>query len=69
MNIVAPMMGKIAKINVKVGDKVQQNQPVIIFEAMKIEMNISAPAAGTIKSIAVKEGQTIEPEMVLVEIE
>lgn len=68
-SITAPMRGKIVKINVNVGDKVQQDQPIIIFEAMKIEMSISTPAAGTIKLIAVKEGQTIEAETVLATIE
>ena len=68
-NITAPMRGKIVKININVGDKVQQSQPIIIFEAMKIEMNLSTPAAGIIKSIAVKEGQTIEAETVLATIE
>jgi len=67
-HLTAPMAGKIIKINVKPGDTVRENQPVIIFEAMKIEMEIMAPANGTVKEVLVSPGQIIEVEQTLATI-
>ncbi|MBI4834131.1 MAG: biotin/lipoyl-binding protein [Planctomycetes bacterium] len=67
--VTAPMVGKVIKVNVKQGDKVNQDQPMVIFESMKIEMEIMAPVAGTVKEISVAVGQAIEAEQTLVTIE
>ncbi len=67
--VTAPMVGKIVDIKVKVGDKVQEDDEIIILEAMKMEMPIVAPASGTIKEILVKVGQTCETDMPLATIE
>lgn len=63
------MVGKIIKVNVKPGDKVVQDQPIIVFESMKIEMEIMAPLAGTIKEVSASVGQVIEAEQTLTTIE
>ncbi|MFD1485321.1 acetyl-CoA carboxylase biotin carboxyl carrier protein subunit [Lacticaseibacillus baoqingensis] len=57
--LTAPMPGSITKINVKVGDQVTENQPVMILEAMKMENEIVAPKAGTVTAIAVTKGDTV----------
>ena len=67
--LVTQMPGKIVKIMVKVGDKVQQGQTVLILEAMKMENEIKAGVAGTIKSINVQVGQALESGVLLVEID
>ena len=64
-NVVAPMVGKIVEIKVKVGDHVKEDDEVAILEAMKMEMPIVAPASGVIKEIRVSVGQTCETDMVL----
>jgi pyruvate carboxylase subunit B len=61
----AVVNGAVWKILVKVGDKVEKDQQIMILEAMKMEIDIAAPEAGTIKEIvvaqndAVEEGQTL----------
>jgi len=61
----AVVNGAVWKILVKVGDKVEKDQQIMILEAMKMEIDINAPAAGTITNIlvspnaAVEEGQTL----------
>lgn len=67
--VAAPMAGKIIKINVKPGEAVRQNQPLLVFEAMKVEMEIMAPATGTVKEVLVQGGQIIDAEQTLVIIE
>lgn len=64
-DVAAAVNGAVWKILVKVGDKVEQDQQIMILEAMKMEIDINAPVAGTITSIlvgqndAVDEGQTL----------
>ena len=67
--ITCPMVGKIIKVDVKVGDKVGEDDQVAILEAMKMEMPIVSPAAGTIKSIKVEAGQEVEADAVIATLE
>ena len=69
MEVKAPMVGKILRIVVNVGDKVEEGDEVVILEAMKMEMPIPAPASGTVKEIKVKEGDNVETDQVLAVIE
>ena len=57
-NVTVPMEGKVVKINVNVGDKVAEDDEVIIMEAMKMEMPVTSPASGVVKEIKVAVGQT-----------
>jgi len=68
-NVTAPINGKIVKINVAVGDTVQENQTLLLFEAMKMEMDLPSPAAGKIKEIKIAIGQVVDAEAVLMVIE
>lgn len=68
-NVVAPMVGKIVDIKVKVGDRVNEDDELAVIEAMKMEMPIVAPVSGVVKEIRVSVGQTCETDMVLMVIE
>ena len=65
----APMVGKILKIEKNVGDHVDEDEVVIVMEAMKMEIPIVAPASGTVKELKVAAGQAVEAEQVLAIIE
>jgi len=65
----APMVGKIIQVLVKPGDAVKENQTIIVFESMKMEMEIVSPATGTVKEVKVAPGVVIEAEQVLLTIE
>jgi acetyl-CoA carboxylase biotin carboxyl carrier protein len=69
MDITAPMVGKVVKVLVEAGAEVEEDEPVVMIEAMKVEMPVVAPDDGTIKSIAVKEGDTVEADQVLAVLE
>lgn len=58
-DIKAPMPGNIIDIRVKVGDKVSENQALLILEAMKMENEIVAPKSGTVTAIHVQKGDTV----------
>ncbi len=63
---VAPMPGKIVKLDVEVGQQVDKGQRLLVMEAMKMEHSISASAAGTVEQVLVKVGQQVEADQVLI---
>jgi len=67
--ISSPMPGKIVRIPVKAGEKVNNGQTVIIVSAMKMESEYKAGKDGVIKAILVKEGDTIEGNQPLITLE
>jgi biotin carboxyl carrier protein len=67
--LLAPMVGKISEVHVKVGDKVEEDDTIITFEAMKMETPLGAPVAGTVKEIRVKQGDQVEADTVLAVID
>jgi len=68
-SIKAPMPGLILEINVEIGQKVKENDTLLILEAMKMENSIASPRVGVIKSISVKKGDAVEKNQFLIEFE
>ena len=64
----APLPGTINAINVKVGDKVNVGDVVIVLEAMKMQNNIEAEYAGTVTSILVNQGESVMEGAVMLTI-
>ena len=58
--IVAPMPGKIVKVLVQRGQRVQARQALVVVEAMKMENELRAATEGTVSEIHVAEGQSID---------
>jgi biotin carboxyl carrier protein len=65
----APMPGQVRQVLVAQGDAVLAGQPLIILEAMKMEIRIQAPQAAKVAHIAVSAGQTVDKEQTLVELD
>ena len=65
----ASIPGTVAKINVAVGDKVKESQPLMVLEAMKMETNVISPREGVVAQIFAKEGDSIESGQLLIELE
>ena len=64
--VLAPMPGKIVKINVENGQSVNKGHVLMTLEAMKMENEITAPKGGVVKEIRVNEGDNVEKGAVLV---
>ena len=60
VKIEAGAAGKVFKVEGKVGQAVKAGDPVIILEAMKMEIPVVAPQDGTIASIDVAVGDPVE---------
>jgi biotin carboxyl carrier protein len=63
--IVAPMPGKVVRVLVKAGDRVETAQGLLVVEAMKMQNEIRSPKSGTVERVLVKEGQAVNAGEVL----
>ena len=68
-SVTAPMAGKILSVALNVGYKVEEDETILVMEAMKMEIPIVAPAGGIIRDIQVEAGQMVEADAVLAVIE
>lgn len=67
--IVAPMPGRVMRVLVAAGDRVDIRQPLVVVEAMKMENELRSPKAGTVKEVSVAPGASVESGRVLLVIE
>ncbi len=67
--VLAPLAGNIWEIVVSVGDAVDEDDELIIIEAMKMETPVFAPRDGTVTEIRVSKGDKVEEDDVLLVIE
>jgi methylmalonyl-CoA carboxyltransferase small subunit len=65
----SPVTGLVIKVNVAPGQSVQQNDLIMVLEAMKMEANVTAPGAGIVKSVNVAPGDSVKVNQVVVEFE
>jgi acetyl-CoA carboxylase biotin carboxyl carrier protein len=65
----AHITGTVWKIEVEVGDSVEEGDTVVILESMKMEMPVEAEDPGVVKEILVQEGQSVSEGDALVVLE
>ena len=68
-DVLAPLSGNIWKITVKAGETIEEDDEVLIIEALKMETPVYAPCDGEVKEIHIKEGETVEEDQLLLSIE
>ena len=68
-SIEAHITGTVWKIEVGVGDTVEEGDTVVILESMKMEMPVEAEDEGTVKEVLVEEGQAVSEGDPLVVLE
>lgn len=66
--ISTPMPGKVVKVIVKEGDRVEAGQSLVIVESMKMENEIKSPTAGEVASINFKDGDLVEPGQTIIKL-
>lgn len=67
--ITAPIPGLVVKTLIAPGDAVEEGQPLVLLEAMKMENEIRSIRTGVVKSIMVSPGQRVEQNAVLLVLE
>jgi biotin carboxyl carrier protein len=67
--VTAPIPGLVVKLLVAVGESIEEGQPLVILEAMKMENELRSMRAGVIKEIVAGPGQRVEQNAVLLILE
>ena len=67
--IAAPMPGKVVRLLVQAGDKVEAGQGLIVVEAMKMQNEIRSPKSGVVERLLAVEGQAVNAGEVLAWVE
>jgi acetyl/propionyl-CoA carboxylase alpha subunit len=63
--VLAPLNGRIVQINVKEGDSVEEGDPLLVIESMKMENKILSDFEATVRQIEVSVGQQVQTNQIL----
>lgn len=58
--LTSPIAGLVVEVQVKPGDQVKQDDPILVLEAMKMNTSIRAHRAGTVQEVLVKPGDQVQ---------
>jgi acetyl-CoA carboxylase biotin carboxyl carrier protein len=61
--------GSVWKVLKRPGDPVDEEEPVLIMESMKMEVPVISPEAGVVREMLVKEGDTVSDGTVVARVE
>ena len=67
--VLAPMHGRVVRVEVAPGQSVQAGQTLLVMEAMKMEHRLLAPMAGQVKSLQAQVGEQVAARRLLAEID
>ena len=67
--VLAPLAGNIWQVHVKAGDTVEEDDDLLIIEALKMENIIYAPCSGKVIEVKVQKGDQVDEDAILVLIE
>ncbi len=68
-DVLSPLAGKIVKLHIEEGSEVEEDEEILIIEAMKMETPVFAPCDGKVTKIAKKEGDEVEEDDLIAKIE
>jgi propionyl-CoA carboxylase alpha chain len=68
-SLLAPMPGSVIRVDVAVGDRVTEGQPLLALEAMKMEHEIVATADGVVTTLSVQVGSQVDAGALLAAID
>jgi acetyl-CoA carboxylase biotin carboxyl carrier protein len=61
--------GALWKLSKQIGEEVEEDEPIMILESMKMEIPVMADAQGTVVEILVKEGESVAEGQVVAVLE
>jgi biotin carboxyl carrier protein len=63
------MPGHVLSVAVALGDKVKKGAPLVVMEAMKMEMTLTAPCDGVVAELNVSPGARVAEGVVLLRLD
>ena len=67
--VTAPMLGKVLRLVAQPGQRVEEDETVLVLEAMKMEIEVAAPTAGRVTEYKVSPGDAVDADDVLAILE
>ena len=68
-DVESEVTGNVWKVEVEVGQKVDEGDTLIILESMKMEIPVEAPAAGKVAELLVAPEESVEEDQLVAVIE
>jgi len=59
VKVISEIPGNVFRVEVAVGDRVEEDDPIIILESMKMEIPVGAPLGGKVIEILVEPGEAV----------
>ncbi len=59
IKVKSEIFGRVSAIEASVGDRVEEDDALVILESMKMEIPLAAPAGGTVTQILVEVGDRV----------
>lgn len=69
IDVKSEITGNVWKIEATPGQTVEEDEPILILESMKMEIPVSSPESGVLKEVLVKEGDVITEGTVVARVE
>jgi biotin carboxyl carrier protein len=69
IEIRSPMHGMVVAVQVEEGEEIEEEAPLLVLEAMKMQNAITSPIRGRVKTLLVRPGLTVEGEALLAVLE
>ena len=69
IDVKTEITGNVWKIVAEVGAELEEDEPILILESMKMEIPVAAPEAGSLAEILVEEGETVTEGTVVARLE
>ena len=61
--------GTVWKVTAQAGERVEEDEPIVILESMKMEIPVAATDPGTVKELLVGEGDAVDEDQVVAVLE
>lgn len=61
-DVFAPMQGRVLELLLEPGDEVDEDDPVLVLEAMKMKVSVGAPVGGVLAEYLVGVGDDVEAD-------
>jgi biotin carboxyl carrier protein len=65
ISVKSEISGRVFDIVAEVGQRLEEDDPIIVLEAMKMEIAVSAPRSGTLVDIRVGRDENVEEGQVV----
>jgi acetyl-CoA carboxylase biotin carboxyl carrier protein len=69
IEVKSDITGSVWKIVKSVGDAVEEDEPIVILESMKMEIPVTSAEPGVVKEILVTEGSTVTEGALIARLE